>query len=128
MNRKNMTVFYDNWCPMCTGIKEKIEKLDWLHAIEFVGIREDQAPERIGVPLADLEKKMYAIIQHNGQIVSGLSAFTAISLRIPVWMAFYPFLKLSSALGIGHKVYDYIAQNRSIVPVNKCDTSCKIQR
>ncbi|MGQ0440588.1 hypothetical protein ACT4UT_29180, partial [Bacillus sp. B-TM1] len=35
------------------------------------------------------------------------------------WFA-VPFIKLSIVLGFGSKVYDYIANNRKLVPVGHC--------
>ncbi|SDN27531.1 Predicted thiol-disulfide oxidoreductase YuxK, DCC family [Fictibacillus solisalsi] len=122
-----LIVFYDNWCPMCTNIKRRINRLDWCNLIQMEGIRENGIENKITVPLEELEKKMYAVIKSTGKQVSGIDALTAIAIRIPVLFPLWPFLKLSSSLGLGQKIYQYIADNRSIVPINKCDSSCQIK-
>lgn len=120
-------VFYDNWCPMCTEIKKKIEKYDWLHLVEMVGIRNlETILIKTDIPISKLEKSMHAIILRDNSIVSGIHAFTSISWRIPILIPFWPILKFSSIIGLGQKMYEYVAEKRSIVPVGKCDTSCKI--
>ncbi|MEH7109299.1 thiol-disulfide oxidoreductase DCC family protein [Bacillus sp. JJ1764] len=128
MKSLKMVVFYDNWCSLCIAIKEKIQRLDWFGLIEMIGIREKGIEKEISVPLEDLEKKMYAVIKRNGKYVSGLDAFISISARIPMFFVLWPFLIISSKLGIGHIVYRYISEHRTIVPVGKCDDSfCKLK-
>ncbi|MDG0960752.1 DUF393 domain-containing protein, partial [Bacillus paranthracis] len=39
---------------------------------------------------------------------------------VPSYWFAVPFIKLSIVLGFGSKVYDYIANNRKLVPVGHC--------
>ncbi|MBP3972890.1 hypothetical protein KAF80_28885, partial [Bacillus sp. WL1] len=57
-----------------------------------------------------------------------IDAFTEITLQIPLLLIFWPLLKVSSIIGIGHKIYAFIAKNRFIIPVGKCtEESCRIK-
>lgn len=121
-----LIVFYDSWCPLCTKIKKRIKRLDWLNKIKMESIRE--VDENIyGVTKEDLEKYMYAINIRTNKIVYGIDAFSAISLRIPILFPLWPILAFVSRIGIGQKLYQYFAKRRLIIPIGKCsDKTCKI--
>lgn len=124
---KKLTIFYDAWCPLCVKTKSNIKKLDWFNNIEFTSIRSETVIN-IDIPINQLETSMHAIINKNNKIVSGIDAFTEITLRIPLLLIFWPLLKVSSIIGIGHKIYAFIAKNRIIIPVGKCtEESCRIK-
>ncbi|MFC7394279.1 thiol-disulfide oxidoreductase DCC family protein [Scopulibacillus cellulosilyticus] len=128
MKSLKIIVFYDNWCPMCIGIKGKIEKLDWFHLVDMVGFRDKKIDRELNIPVEDLENRMHAIILRNGSIVSGINAFISISWRIPLSIPFWPLLKVLKCIGLGQIIYDYIAKSRSVVPVGKCNEgSCNLK-
>ncbi|WP_161491010.1 thiol-disulfide oxidoreductase DCC family protein [Anoxybacillus sp. UARK-01] len=119
-------VFYDGWCPLCIKVKNNIKKIDFFNNIEMVNIREPGI-ERYGIPLSSLEKHMHAKIIRNNKIVLGIFAFMAIASNVPLLMPLWPLLKLSQMIGLGQRVYDFIAKNRIIIPVGNCErNSCNI--
>lgn len=123
----NIIVFYDSWCPICKRVKSNIEKLDWLNQVKLISIRSEDI-RHLEIPLKELEKSMYCIYSKNNRIVSGIDAIAAIVIRLPLLSPLWPFIKLSSILGLGQKIYGYIARTRRIVPVNNCeDNSCRIK-
>ncbi|MFS8540784.1 MAG: DUF393 domain-containing protein [Tissierellales bacterium] len=118
-------VLYDSWCPICVRIKENIHKLDWFNLIELKSIREEN---NLNIPIADLEKEVYCINLKTGKITKGIDAIASISARLPLMMLFWLPLKLSSYFVFGHKLYNYIAKNRIIIPVNSCNgDNCNIK-
>lgn len=123
-----LRVYYDGWCPMCSSIKLRSEKLDWFKLIEFVSFRE-LSEDDISIPLSDMEKRMHALNIKTGEIVSGINAITAMSARIPLFMPFWPLCKISGVFRFGEQLYDFIAARRKIVPVGNCnDEICDLHR
>ncbi|UFT99132.1 DUF393 domain-containing protein [Radiobacillus kanasensis] len=120
-----ISVYYDNWCPLCINVKEKIEKLDWLNLVEMVGIRGNNIESKIQVPEDNLLMSMHSRVHRNYRVVSGIDTFVSLSWRLPIFLPIWPLLKLSSILGFGGSIYQYVANKRSIVPLGKCDESCK---
>lgn len=122
-----MIVLYDNWCPMCKNIKNKIKKLDWLNLITMVGFRGRE--EELEIPPKKLEREMHAIILRNNKIVSGFDAFVSISLRIPFLWLLWPLLVFFNIIRVGPKIYTFIANRRNIVPTGHCNKngSCSIK-
>jgi predicted DCC family thiol-disulfide oxidoreductase YuxK len=126
-NQLKISVYFDNFCPLCLNVKHKIEILDWFNLVDMIGIRDSDIKEKTYVSVAILEKSMHAKIHRNNKIVNGIDAFVSLSCRLPLLLPLWPLLKLSSFIGIGGLIYQYVADNRNIVPVGKCDDSCKLK-
>ncbi|HFU7090021.1 TPA: thiol-disulfide oxidoreductase DCC family protein [Bacillus cereus] len=125
--KNNIIVFYDSWCPICTKVKNNIEKLDWFNQIQLISIRSENI-NHIEIPLKELEKSMHCKFSTNNRTVSGIEAIAAIVIRLPLLAPLWPIIKLSSLLGIGQWLYNRIATTRKIIPVNNCEgSSCKIK-
>ncbi|WP_048600386.1 thiol-disulfide oxidoreductase DCC family protein [Rubeoparvulum massiliense] len=122
-----LEVYYDGWCPMCTAIRQRLEKMDRLRLLTWVSIRDQAAVQRIPIPFAALETRMYTKKVRNNTYVSDIRAIAAIVARIPLLWLFWPFLKLAQFTGLGSYVYHYVAKKRRIVPVGACDESCGIE-
>lgn len=118
-----INVYYDSWCPMCTKVSENIKKLDKFNLITLNSIRDKDVLQSVNIPMHDLEKQMHAIRKHDGKVFVGIDAIASITARIPLWMLIWLPLKLSSLLGFGHFLYNYIAKNRKIVPVGHCENN-----
>lgn len=122
-----LEVYYDGWCPLCTGIRKRLERWDWLHVLQFYSIRELQTSEQISVPMEQLVSTMHVREIRSGRIRSGIEAVFVLSVRVPILIPFSPFIWLSMKIGIGSKVYKYIASRRTIVPAGQCDhNSCEL--
>ncbi|MGZ9584222.1 thiol-disulfide oxidoreductase DCC family protein [Paenibacillus marinisediminis] len=127
--RIDLEVWYDSWCPMCSGIKARLEKLDWLHALHFRSIRDHNA--LMQSPLKDvsptlLEQRMYIRNMSTGTIRSGIEAIESISSVVPLLWPLWPTIVVSRMFGLGQRLYDYIASRRLIVPTGACaEGSCE---
>lgn len=123
-----LTVYYDGWCPLCVGAKQRIRTWDWLGLMRFVSIRAPGATAHLGVDPALLAQRMYAQTA-GGRTVNGIGAIAAIALRVPILLPLWPLLTLSRLLGIGQWLYDQIASRRTIIPVGQCtDGACPIHQ
>lgn len=120
-NQPHLTVYYDGWCPLCTGIRRRIERVDWLGLIAFASMREPGVADRLGIPAAQLAERMYAEDQRTGRLVDGIDAVAAIAARVPLLWPLYPLIRLSAWTGLGQPLYDFIARRRTIIPVGACD-------
>lgn len=121
--RRMLEVYYDSWCPLCTGIRSRLERWDWLHVLRFYSIRDQHVTEWIPVSMDNLMDSMHARESSSGRILSGIEAVHALSMRVPILMPISPFIWLSMKLGIGGKLYRYIASRRTIVPAGQCNSN-----
>lgn len=120
-------VYFDGWCPVCTGFRDRIGRLDWLGQITFRSMRDPGVAAETGVPAEELARRMYARDPQSGQLWAGVDAFAAVAARVPLLVPLWPLIRLSSVLGLGQRLYDYVAARRVIIPVGNCeDGSCSI--
>jgi predicted DCC family thiol-disulfide oxidoreductase YuxK len=123
--RAAIQVFYDDWCPRCTALRARVERLDWLRLVTFSPIRSPEAEQDAGVPADQLLQRMHVRSVRSGRMRSGAAAMAALCARVPVASPLWPALALASSLRIGERIYDVIARNRSVVPVAACtDGTC----
>lgn len=129
LRRFQADIYYDGWCPLCSGVKNRIERLDWLGLIRFVSIRADGTAESLGIPSAVLERRMHARIASSGRILDGIDAAAVIASRVPLFTPLWPLLVLAGWIGLGQWGYDLIASRRTIVPVGQCASDyCPVHR
>ncbi|HZK61691.1 MAG TPA: DCC1-like thiol-disulfide oxidoreductase family protein, partial [Anaerovoracaceae bacterium] len=53
----------------------------------------------------------------NSEVYEGIDALIRISSVIPLFWLFVPILWLSGKIGIGNRLYDWIAKHRLIFPI-----------
>ncbi|WP_085521674.1 thiol-disulfide oxidoreductase DCC family protein [Tuberibacillus sp. Marseille-P3662] len=119
--KPTLKVFYDGWCPMCTRAMRAMRKMDRLGNIEFISFRTEGVMETYQLHGMDVEDRIYSIRKRDGQSFSGIATILEITKRIPIYIALVPFIWLSMKVGLGQKLYRFIADRRSIVPVGQCD-------
>ncbi|MBJ7986611.1 thiol-disulfide oxidoreductase DCC family protein [Bacillus cereus] len=116
-----MIVFYDSWCPMCTAVAERTEELDKKGTMKFVSFRDEDVVEKYELSQelqSKMEQRLY--ILKNNKWYDGIHSINVLAKAVPSYWFAVPFIKLSIVLGFGSKVYDYIANNRKLVPVGHC--------
>lgn len=110
-----LEVYYDGWCPMCTAIALRMERLDWLGQLRFVSFRDGLSPAaQVGLSPAALAERLH--VRVSGRVVAGIWAVAAIARRVPLLWPLWPFVVVSGWLGVGGWLYDWIARRRAIVP------------
>ncbi|MDB4893756.1 MAG: hypothetical protein JWN15_18 [Firmicutes bacterium] len=120
-------VYYDGWCPLCTALRARLERLDWLGRLQWRSIREEGTAAALGVPMARLEQRMHVRHPQTGIVVDGIWAVAAVAARLPALAPLWPVVAGAAAAGLGQPMYDYIAARRAIVPVGQCaDQQCQI--
>lgn len=126
---QRLMVYYDGWCPLCSAIRRRIERIDWLGRIEFASMREPGVAESLGVEAGRLAERMHARHPRTGRVVDGIEAVAAIAARLPLLWPLWPLIRLSAWTGLGNLLYDAIARRRTIIPVGACEQgACPIHR
>ena len=115
---RQLTVYFDGWCPLCQKSKWFLERLDRFDQLTFIDARRVQTFEQ-PVLLERMHVETTQGVRHAGIHGIRLLTKTLLVLR-PV----DPFVSLSIRLGIGAVIYDKVAKNR-VIPVS-CTTDCRI--
>jgi predicted DCC family thiol-disulfide oxidoreductase YuxK len=125
-------VFVDGFCPYCKRTGTWIERLDWLGLFRVKSYREDRSFEEFGLEFDQVDKEMHIIVIKRGKykVYKGFQALLEISKYILFLWPLLPVLGLLNGLGLGPRLYRWLADNRIIVPSGKmCEEgSCKVQK
>ena len=128
MSTPQLLVFYDSWCPLCTRAMHAIRKHDRHKTITFISFREDEVMNQYQLWDKDVEQRIYAVSTKDQQSFSGIDTIYQISKCVRFYRAFAPFIYLSIKIGLGERLYHYIAKKRKIVPVGQCEGArCSIE-
>ncbi|MEC1177353.1 DCC1-like thiol-disulfide oxidoreductase family protein [Metasolibacillus meyeri] len=117
----SIIVLYDGWCPFCIKSIKKFQRFDWFNRIEFLSFREPAAVANYNIRMANLENRMHSVKRVDGKIEDGIYSINRICKNIPLLWIFVPFISVAIFLGIGQRVYDFIATRRTIFPTGSCD-------
>ncbi|MEW9503013.1 thiol-disulfide oxidoreductase DCC family protein [Jeotgalibacillus marinus] len=127
MKRDKLIVYYDSDCPLCTKVKNKWSKIDIFNNLEFYSFRNLNVSESLPIEQNKLEKEIYSQIKGKQVYFHGLDTLIEMNKRIPMICITVPFLWFSKKLGVGQKIYQYVADNRKILPSNQCnENQCDI--
>jgi predicted DCC family thiol-disulfide oxidoreductase YuxK len=125
MTALRVNLFYDGWCPFCSGTVGLIRRLDVLGLIVARSFRESEVVERFRLDPARAEARLQAQAEPAGGVVEGVDALRLVASRIPALWPLVPVLWIASRVGLGRPAYDFIAARRLIVP-SGCDQSCTL--
>ncbi|MEW9502417.1 DCC1-like thiol-disulfide oxidoreductase family protein [Jeotgalibacillus marinus] len=122
-----IVVLYDGWCPFCMKSIKRFQRLDWFNRMEFLSFRDKKVLEHYQLDIELLEKRMHSLQRSTQKIEDGIDSINRICKNTPLLWVVVPCLSISSTLGVGAKVYDWIASRRTIFPTGGCDeSSCEI--
>ncbi|GEM_PF-231363 len=119
-------VFYDNGCPFCQRTLVRLQKLDWLGLLEPIPFRQPGVVEHYGLDETRIEARIQARSINDSEPAEGIGAFRLIASRLPALWPMWPFLYISEHLGIGQRLYDWVAARRQTIPV-QCTSSCGLE-
>lgn len=121
---KNLTIFYDNFCPSCTKFSKIVKKLDWLNKIDIKQLRNELHtslfPE-INLQLALNQMASFDISWHYGY---NSIYFTLI--KLPLFWFTIPILYLLKITKLGQLIYTELALKRRIIPIHCQNEFCSI--
>jgi predicted DCC family thiol-disulfide oxidoreductase YuxK len=119
-------VLYDGWCSFCVNIVRNLKKLS-NKKIQYLSFREINAKSLYNIDTQELEKKLHIINVKEKSIKNGADAFLYLCLSTPKLWILVPFIFFSIKIGVGEKLYDFIADKRNIIPSSQCNDSCKVE-
>lgn len=108
-------VFYDGSCPFCVTSAGLIKRLDWFKQLKLINLFSPGILEKHKI---DPQKAMQRIQVRTkqGKIIEGMRGVLYISLFLPLLWLTVPIMAASVWIGLGDKVYDWIAKNRLLFP------------
>jgi predicted DCC family thiol-disulfide oxidoreductase YuxK len=116
LRMQRLLVFYDGHCQLCIRSVEALQRLDFFSLLEFVSFRDPQVIVTHGLNAQQLERRMHTKTLRTNDIQEGIDAVLQIAIRlIPLW-PMVPVLFVARLLGLGQKIYDFIARRRVILP------------
>ncbi|WP_077702129.1 thiol-disulfide oxidoreductase DCC family protein [Virgibacillus dokdonensis] len=119
--KNNVLVFYDTWCPICTKSMKTLARLDCFRRLQYESTRNKAVLNEYSLNYEKLEKRMHTIRLKDGKIEEGIDSIFRIVKQIPLLWIAVPFLQLSIWIGVGSKIYDWLASKRKILPVGGCE-------
>ncbi|MGW8956280.1 DCC1-like thiol-disulfide oxidoreductase family protein [Paenibacillus sp. NPDC055715] len=124
---KQILVFYDGWCPVCTSIKDNLHKMDYFRMLRLVSFRNSSLVQKYKLDVNELEKRMHSFsVNGSSKIQRGIDSIAQICTRIPLLWWTVPFIIVFKKMGIGGYLYDFIASKRKVIPVGNCDELCEL--
>lgn len=79
--------------------------------------------------LESLEREMHSYNSKTNRVFKGIDAISSIIIRVPILMLFWIPIKVLKIIGLGDKLYMFIADRRGILRVNNClDGKCMIKK
>ena len=120
-------VFYDGWCSLCRSSVKNFKRLDWFQKIEFLSFRDDHIIQEYKLDPEMLELRIQSLRRRDHKMEEGIDCINRICKNTPLLWWMVPVLCVSSFLGIGQVVYDFIAKRRNIFPTGGCDEEAGCQ-
>jgi len=93
-------VIYDETCPFCVRWVRRLQRLDWLHRLEFV---------QGGAGLEAVR-----CITPRGRVHRGARAFRALGLRVPLLAPLALLLWVPGFTHIAEVAYRWISEHRRV--------------
>ena len=122
-------VLYDGNCPLCRASVRILQKLDWLHRLDYVDVRHRDEP-LLRHPLvtgAPLLEQMHVLTPAGTEIHAGFAAFRWLAWRLPLFCFLAPWLYIPGVSWLGQRVYLWISRHRfRLVPCQ--EGACTIQK
>ena len=117
----SLTIYIDNWCPMCIRFGSLITCLDVLNKISKSDIRkytDDLISKEKGL-------KQIASINEKNRIFYGYDSIWQIVIRLPLIWLFIPIFYLLKISSLGNWLYNELSVKRQIIPLHCKDHECK---
>ena len=111
-------VLYDGQCPLCLKSLGYLKRLDWLHRLSYVNVRDPgQVPPHPLLEPQRLLEEMHLITPDGRQVYHGFGAFRWLAWRLPALWLLVPLLYLPGIPALGQRLYLWVARNRyQLVP------------
>jgi len=112
----SLRLYIDGWCARCRAAGRLIAALDRAGRVAVVSFRDDRSYLQAGLTPADLDARMYLVDMRTGTARGGYAGILALAGALPPLWPLLPFLAVAGWLGLGARVYRYLATHRRILP------------
>jgi predicted DCC family thiol-disulfide oxidoreductase YuxK len=111
---KRADVLFDGLCPFCLKSVALLKRLDWLHRLSFLSVREPDALPARDPPLDPdrLLQEMHLLTPDGRDVHRGFAAFRWMAWRLPPLWPVLPLLYLPGMAALGQRAYLWVARNR----------------
>lgn len=105
-------VIYDGSCPLCSGIAQRLHRLDGQGRLAFLTLGDPQVAQRYpDLSRAELLKYVY-VIDRDGQRHQGAGAVRYLSRRLPALWPLAPLLHLPGSVPLWRWLYREVSEHR----------------
>lgn len=106
------TVFYDARCPLCSGAKAVIEKLDWFRQIQWIPVQEaEQNNDYSFLKNRDIYDQIQ-MLSSKGRIYQGFYTIRKILTLLPLTFLISWILYLPNIDRLLNPLYMFVSKNR----------------
>jgi predicted DCC family thiol-disulfide oxidoreductase YuxK len=111
---KGAQVLYDGECPLCLKSVALLKRLDWLHRLSYVNVRDGGQLPPLNPPLDRdrLLQEMHLLTPQGRRVFHGFDAIRWMAWRLPPLWLVAPFLYLPGMASLGQRAYLWVARNR----------------
>lgn len=107
--RSRPLVVYHDGCAFCRGWVDRLRRWDRRNRLEFLPLRDAQAPAIAGVGRETLEQAAH-VVMPSGQVYAGAEAFRAVCPLLPGGFLPHLLLRVPGALPLAEHAYRWIAR------------------
>ena len=111
-----LRLVYDGECDFCKSALLVVRFFDVFRQITFVDSHAPTALASTGVRFEDAEEAAYAV-RPDGRQYAGFDAFRQVAWQLPATALIAPFLYIPGVPQLGRRVYTWVKDNRSRLPV-----------
>ena len=111
-----LRLVYDGECDFCKSSLLVVRFFDVFRQITFVDSHDRAALAATGVHIEDAEEAAHAV-RPDGRQYAGFDAFRLVAWQLPAMVLIAPFLYIPGVPQVGRRVYTWVKDNRSRLPV-----------
>ncbi|WP_162143503.1 thiol-disulfide oxidoreductase DCC family protein [Alicyclobacillus herbarius] len=116
----SLIVFYDGWCGLCRRTVAVTKRWDWLGRLAFYDLRNPEVCHRFGLDARRAAVAVHAFEPTAGRWFTGARAMLELTKRVPAYWPLVCILAVGIRVGLGERVYQWVADHRRISPVGHC--------
>src|SRR6185437_8697135 len=112
-------VLFDGHCPFCRKSVALLRRLDWMHQLQYVDVRDPAAlpAEAAGLAPERLLEEMHVLTPDGRQVYHGFAALRWLAWRLPLLWFMVPWLYVPGIPALGQRLYLWVARHRfQLVP------------
>lgn len=108
----HLIFFYDDLCPFCSGLAERLRSLDARARIRFSPVSDAAGLARCGISPDAACNRAQVYVVPTGLRFEGIDALLQVARTLPILWPLAPALWLAAFMGWGQAAYDWFARRR----------------